>query len=265
MLPPNDPVNYLFSMTPSADLGTNFNDVAQGASERIGPCSENNKVCTQAVLRALQTLCVPPSACLSVSNDNPPSVNYTGNGNFNQSNARFLQSLQAQGQSPLASQSRKIDDVLTTNRSVIELVSKVLLCPCSATPSVQLLLVTICDRLAAWYRAMLRGNGSDTVTRGPSPACAASDDDQNEHIVAQPITMGGFAVDPAMSLRIRNQLVVEEVRRVETVIRQFTVRVQETRGQNPCVQTQKISDILNGLLGEQLQAQASLTQRQDGL
>lgn len=265
MVPPSDPVNYMFSMTPSADPGTDFNDILQGASERTGPCSENNKVCTQGILRALQTLCVPPSACLSVSNDTFSSANYTGNGSFAQSNARFMQSLQAEGPSPFASQSRKIDDVLTNNRSVIELVSKVLLCSCSGTPSVQLLLVTICDRLAAWYRAMLRGNSSETVTRGPSPACPGSEDDQNEHIVAQPITMGGFAVDPAMALRIRNQLVVEEVRRVETVIRQFAARVQETRGQSSCVQAQKIFDILNGLLREQLQAQASMTQQQAGL
>ncbi|KAJ5182620.1 hypothetical protein N7492_000236 [Penicillium capsulatum] len=264
MLAPSDPVNYMFSMTPGMIPGTGLNDASQGALEGIAACSENNKVCTQAILRALQTLCVPPSACLSVSSDSP-SANYPGNGSYASSNARFAPSVLAQGQFPFAAQSRKIDDVLTTNRGVIELVSKVLLCSCSATPSIQLLLVTICDRLVAWYRAMLRANHCENMKRGPGPACAGPDDDPSEQIVPQPITMGDFAVDPAMSLRIRDQLVVEEVRRVETVIRQFAARVQETRGQNPCVQAQKIYDILNRLLGEQLQAQASMSQHQAGV
>ena len=249
MLPPNDPANYMFAMNPG--IGNSFNDIP---AEAMGACSESSKTCTPAVLHALQSLCVPPSACLSVSHDTSSSVSGSGTGNYTGTPTQFT---------PGVSQSRKIDDVLTTNRGVVDLVSKVLLCPCSATPSVQLLLVTICDRLAAWYRAMLRVDGSDPSARGPTPGFSRSDD-ESEHIVAQPITMGYFAVDPAMSLRIRDQLVTEEMRRVEGVVRQFAARVQDTRGQNPSAQAQKIYDILNGLLGEQLQAQATITRRQTG-
>lgn len=151
-----------------------------------------------------------------------------------------------------------MDDALTTNRTVVELVSTVLSCSCSATPSVQLLLVTICDRLVAWYRAMMRDDGA--VPRSLN----VQDDEHSERILPQPITMGGFAVDPAMQRRMREQLVFGELERVRGLVRRFAQRVQETKAYNPSGQGQKIFEILNCLLRDQLREQASITHGQGG-
>lgn len=198
-------------------------------------CSEVEECCTQSILHALQLLCVPPSVCLSVSDD---SLSVSGSGGSYRP-------------------SRKMDDVLTTNRSVISLVERVLRCSCSTTPSVQLLIVTVCDRLIAWYQAMLR-------RANPQPSYAhqtGGQDEQSEHVLPQPITMGEFSVDPAMQLQIREQLVMGELRRVEEVTRLFTAQVQHVKTQNPSTQSQKIYETLSLLLKHQLQIQARVTGR----
>ncbi|KAJ5573554.1 uncharacterized protein N7459_007981 [Penicillium hispanicum] len=222
-------------------------DTSQGALNRGSTCSESNRTCTPSILHALQNLCIPPSVCLSVGDDSFPSPHEP---------APNTQS----------GHSRKMDDALTTNRKVIELVSHVLCCPCSGTPSVQLLLVVLCDRVVAWYRAMANSGNDEPFTAAPGPfsvptSSAADDDEQGERILAQPVTIGEFAMDPAMQMRIQDQLVIGELRRVECMIQQFAARVQETRTQSSSGQGQKIYEMLGGLLRDQLQTQVNITRR----
>ncbi|CAI7654964.1 unnamed protein product [Penicillium glandicola] len=225
---------------------SNHNNLPQETKpwDEVIPCTEQNKTCTRSILQALQTLCIPPLACLSISDDSFPG---TCNPGFN-----------------LNGPSRKMDDALTTNRTVIELVSTVLQCPCSAIPSVQLLLVTICDRLVAWYRAMMHSEEPADI-QGPGLFYVQANDEHRERILPQPITMGEFAVDPAMQMRMREQLVVGELGKVEGLIRQFATRVREIRAHSPSTQGHKIFEILNCLLRDQLQAQASITHGREGL
>jgi hypothetical protein len=200
-------------------------------------CSETDKNCTNSVLHALQILCVPPTACLSVS-DNGLSPQVFGS---------------------TYSQIRKMDEVLKTNRSSIELVSRVLRCQCSKHSSLQLLLVIVCDRLVAWYQAMMsHPSGHATHLQDPLTELTRPGDEQRERILTQPITIGDFPVDPAMQLCIRNQLVLRELQSVQEMIREFAARVQETKSQNSSIQGQRISDILTRLLRDQLQVQSSI-------
>jgi Aflatoxin regulatory protein len=193
-------------------------------------CAETEESCTKSILHALQLLCVPPSACLSVSDD----------------------SLSAPSSGGSYRPSRRMDDVLTTNRGVIGLVERVLRCSCSTTPSVQLLIVTVCDRLIAWYQAMLRQESQQP----PYTHETGGQDEQGEHVLPQPITMGDFSVDPAMQLQIREQLVMGELRRVEEITQLFAARLRQVKSQNSSTQSQKIYDSLSLLLRHQLQVQA---------
>ncbi|KAJ5089207.1 hypothetical protein N7532_007891 [Penicillium argentinense] len=201
-------------------------------------CTKKDKTCTSSILQALQALCIPPTACLSITDDLftatcKPSPNPNP------------------GQGPF----RKMDEALMTNRSIINLASTVLQCPCSATPSVQLLLVTICDRLVAWYRAMMRSEDNF------APVGFMSVQDDDERIVPLPIMIGGFAVDPVIQMRMREQLVCGELGRVEELIRRFAERVQETRESLDVGQGEKIFEILNSLLRDQLRAKACVMRR----
>lgn len=145
-----------------------------------------------------------------------------------------------------------MDDVLTTNRGVIDLVERVLRCSCSTTPSVQLLIITVCDRLIAWYQAMLREENQQP----PYTHETGTQDEQSEHVLPQPITMGDFSVDPAMQLQIREQLVMGELHRVKEAIQLFAARLQQVKNQNTSAQSRKIHDSLSLLLRHHLHAQS---------
>lgn len=233
--------NQVFDRFPNYDLEGLPSTTSRAESENLGfltnidprlqtTCSETEESCTKSILHALQVLCVPPSACLSLSDDSisVPSVG----GSYRPT--------------------RKMDDVLTTNRGVLDLVERVLGCSCSTTPSMQLLIVAVCDRLIAWYQAMLRRESGE-----PSYALqTGGQDEHSEHVLPQLITMGDFAVDPKMQLQIREQLVTGELRRVEKVTRLFAAKVQQVKNQNASTQSQKIYETLASLLRQQLQTQA---------
>lgn len=207
--------------------------------ELTGTCSDDDRICTRSLLNALQTLCVPPSVCLSVNDDGYSAQS---------------------GTSALNAQTRRIDDALRTNCRVLELVSQILQCPCSAIPSVQLLLVIACDRIVAWYRAMLRDDGSMKYEQMRFSSTSNIEYDACELVLAMPVTVGDFTVDTSMQMRIRDQLVIEEMRSFEIVIHQFTARLQEQQRQSSLAHRQQIHEILNSMLRDQLQAQANIIQ-----
>lgn len=220
---------------------TNIVDHQVGSTpEPTGTCSNDDRICTRFILNALQTLCVSPSVCLSVNDDG-----YSAR----------------PGTSALNAQTRRIDDALRTNRRVIGLVSRILQCPCSAIPSVQLLLVIACDRIVAWYRAMLRDDGSVMMhDQIPFSSSSNIEYDRCELVLAMPVTVGDFTVDTSMQMRIRDQLVIEEMRSVEIVIHQFAARLREAQCHISQAHRQQIHVILNSMLRDQLQDQANIIQ-----
>jgi hypothetical protein len=84
--------------------------------------------------------------------------------------------------------------------------------------------------------------------------------DQRELVLAIPITMGDFAVETAMQVHIRNQLVIDEMRRVEYVVHQSAARVQEAQCQSSSAHRHQIYEVLNSMLRDQLHAQANMIQ-----
>jgi hypothetical protein len=113
----------------------------------------------------------------------------------------------------------------------------------------------ICDRVVAWYRAILRDDERRTIHEHVPFSTSSSDDyRQCELVLAMPITLGEFTVDTALQTQIRNQLVM---RRVENALHQFAARVQEAQCQGSPAHRQQIYEILNCMLRHQLQAQAN--------
>jgi hypothetical protein len=123
---------------------------------------------------------------------------------------------------------------------------------------VQLLLVIICGRIVAWYRAMLRDDGSMMYQQVSFSDLSNIEYDRCELVLAMPVTVGDFTVDTSMQMRIRDQLVIEELRNVEIMIHQFAARLQEAQCQSSLAHRQQIHEILGSMLRDQLQAQANI-------
>ncbi|KAJ5323474.1 hypothetical protein N7476_002074 [Penicillium atrosanguineum] len=195
-------------------------------------CSEANRTCPSSVLNVLRILCVPPTICLSISED----------------------AFSPQLAGAAHCQIRKMDEVLKINRGVIELVLRVFRCSCSEKSSLQLLLIIVCDRLTAWYHAMSRPND-------PLSTSTRSGDEPSERVLTQPITIGEFPMDPAMQLCMRDQLILGELQSVQGMIRKFSDCVQQTKNRDKSARGQRFYDIMSRLLRDQLQAQSILTCR----
>lgn len=187
----------------------------QNTTKYFESCSDETRTCMVSALKILQTLHIPPSACLSACDEN---------------------SL------PSPRQPRMLDSVLSTNRDVVLLVSDMLKCTCSLGPKVQLVLTIICGKLIAWYRAMIRNDrdrcdnssSSSSSSFSSSPMMIGShvhnnmnDDDQIERVLHQPITVGEYSFDVALGSKIRAHLVLSELRHLETLVGKLSQRIQE--------------------------------------
>jgi hypothetical protein len=80
---------------------------------------------------------------------------------------------------------------------------------------------------------MLRDDGSMMHEQMPFSSSSNIEYDRCELVLAMPVTVGDFTVDTSMQMRIRDQLVIEEMRSVEIVIHQFAARLQEAQCSSP--------------------------------
>lgn len=178
---------------------------SQGTSRSIESHSEQTTTCTISALNILQALHIPPTVCL-----------YEGDGNS----------------TPNRRQPRTIDSVLSINRDIILLVPRMLICSCSLSSQLQLLLTIICGKLITWYRATLRNdlNSGDSPFTVRSIANSSTDDDEHvERVLRQPITVGDYSLDPTLESKIRAQIVCSELQRLESVVENLSRRFQEAK------------------------------------
>lgn len=177
----------------------------------IEPCSSHTRTCMVSALKILQTLHMPPSTCLSAGAE-------TSDSSF--------------------TQPRMTDCVLSTNREAVRLVSEILQCTCSLSSQVQLVLVIICGKLTAWYRAMSR-NGYDGLDNSSSILWSVLNNNDNinhqdhtERVLHQPFTVGEYSFDVTLENKIRAQVVFSELQHVEALIEHLARRVEETKSGN---------------------------------
>ncbi|KAL1971166.1 hypothetical protein VTN77DRAFT_117 [Rasamsonia byssochlamydoides] len=152
----------------------------------VGSCSNHARTCMIAAVRLLQALHIPPPECLSACDESALSH---------------------------LRQPRMTDSVLATNRDVILLVSGILICSCSTSFAVQLVLTTICSKLMAWYRAMVNNDRAG--------------DEHTEQVLHQPIAVGGYFFDVALESKIRPQVVFSELQHLELLVHSLSRRIEE--------------------------------------
>ncbi|MCJ1463027.1 hypothetical protein MMC07_001631 [Pseudocyphellaria aurata] len=155
-------------------------------------CSENRRTCMTSALKIVQTLHVPPSACLSLV------------GGTSTSSA--------------SRQPRKIDSVLSTGRDIVQLMTEMLKCSCLSSSQIQLVMSSICGKLIAWYRAMIR-NSPENDRDGSGP-------DANERVLHQPFKVGEYSVDTRLETKMRAEVVCSELKQLETFVASFLSRIQ---------------------------------------
>ena len=199
----NDDIPGIFAPMPKYGL-----DIRKPRDTVMGmeACSDDRRTCMISALNILQALHIPPPACLWACDETFP---------------------------PRPRQPRMIDTVLSTNRDVVRAISEMLKCICSLSSQVQLVLTTICGKLMAWYRAMIRNDCDDYSNSPPRVRSIVSnnmnDNDQTERVLHQPITVGEYSFDVALESKIRAQVVFSELQHLEGLVGKLSRRSQEAK------------------------------------
>ena len=186
--------------------GSNYPSRARdlkGRLQDIEPCSNYTKACMVSALKILQELHMPPSMCLSAG---------------------------VGGSDSDCPQPRMTDFVLSTNRKIIRLIVDILECTCSLSSQVQLVLTIICDKLTAWYRAIIRDDYNDF--NNPASVLdiqkTTSSESHVERVLHQPISIGDYSFDAPLENKIRAQMIFGELQHVESLITSLSKRVEES-------------------------------------
>ncbi|KAI4100429.1 MAG: hypothetical protein LQ339_005490 [Xanthoria mediterranea] len=166
-------------------------------------CQNTPQNCLSTALEILHALHIPPSGCLSsLESTSTPSAN---------------------NRNP-----RKTDAALATNRTAIQRISQICECSCVSSSQLELLLVIICDKLIAWYRAVLH-----SLPRDPS----AMDEDASslageppERVLHQRFAVGSCSFDKGLESRMLAQVVSAELQQLESVVLDFNRRLREEGG-----------------------------------
>ena len=96
----------------------------------------------------------------------------------------------------------------------------------------QLVLTVISGKLMAWYRAAVRNDDDSTddwSSREQSDVTSKINCSYyTERVLHQPITIGDYpVVSPALSAKLQAQLVASELRKVESLVRSLSRRIQQ--------------------------------------
>lgn len=176
----------------------------------IETCSENRRSCMTSAIRILQTLHIPSSACLSF--DGPST-------------------------SPASRQPRKTDSVLSTNRDIVRLMAEMIKCSCISSSQLQLVLIIICGKLIAWYRAIIRNSPDDhpdactdmnvQTSTHPDGTLNAATGMTSERVLHQPFGVGEYSFDTSLESKIRAQVVSSELQQLEALVANLSGRIQE--------------------------------------
>ena len=193
----------IFSLVPNYHLEQMSR---HGRLQSIEPCSNHNRTCMSSAVKILHALHMPPAVCLSAAAET------SGSG---------------------TPQPRMTDSVLSTNREAVRVVSSMLECTCSLSSQVQLVLIIICGKLIAWYRAVVR-NRSDGFGNSSLMSSVVENDnkkheDHTERVIHQPITIGEYSFDVTLENKIRAQVVFSELQSVKVLIKSLSGRVKETK------------------------------------
>jgi hypothetical protein len=192
-----------FNIVSPAALENNLDTwTSQKPTVHVESCSNQRRTCMASAAKMLKSLHVGPMACLcSIGNE-------------------------LSTQSPL--QPRMSDFVLTGNRDIEMSVCLMLKCTCSLGPQLQLVLAIICNKLIAWYQAIIRSQSDVSHSTSPSVTNGARNDRiPTEQVLHQPITIGNHFLDVSLESKIKAQVVHNGLQRLEALIEALSRRIKE--------------------------------------
>ncbi|KAI4156993.1 MAG: hypothetical protein L6R39_000856 [Caloplaca ligustica] len=176
-------------------------------------CTSSHQSCLSSALEILQALHIPPTTCLCSIDDNDTLANNR--------------------------QPRRTDSVLATNRTALRGLSGILQCSCVSSSQLQLVIVVICDKLIAWYRAVMRSfpdrrrdTCSDRLQHASDPTEASheSTSSPNERVLYQRFALGNCSFNDSLESKILTQVISSELQQLETVVVNIAARIREEDG-----------------------------------
>ncbi|KAL8795403.1 MAG: hypothetical protein Q9195_002144 [Heterodermia aff. obscurata] len=169
--------------------------------EEVELCPNDVEGCMTPALRLLQALHTPSATCLSASD---------------------------KGREPKSIQARATGAVLSTIREAVQVISDILKCPCSSSSQLQLVVVVLCGRITAWYRATIRYDDKSLHSPSSVVKIDALHEELAEQVLHQPITIGEYAFNGEIERSVRAQVVLRELQRLRVVAEGISKRVERT-------------------------------------
>ncbi|KAH3957432.1 elsinochrome C biosynthesis regulatory protein elcR-like protein [Parastagonospora nodorum] len=107
---------------------------------------------------------------------------------------------------------RDVDTVLFINRDAAQSVKKILDCSCSSDQAVSLACYLATSKIVDWYGAAIEAVGERTEDFSKNAGPKTSQGIMAERIIARPIYMGKYCLDPEVQRVVRAQVVLGELK-----------------------------------------------------
>lgn len=123
-----------------------------------------------------------------------------------------------------------INNVITKNRTTIESISAMLVCPCSLDGHLTTIIFLIALKVIAWYAAVARAPSPESncnTVDSASSECSPSS--CSERVLQEPTTVGRYHLNGADQSRMRAQLVLSELHRVQRLVELLSKRLERVR------------------------------------
>ena len=114
-----------------------------------------------------------------------------------------------------------IDNVISTNKAVLDSIAMVLSCSCSLDEHLAFILSLIAFKVLAWYAAAARDVDEDDSDYSSTPT--------TERVQHLSITVGKYRLEGAEHSRMRAQLILSELHRVVRSVELLSKRFERTR------------------------------------
>ena len=111
-----------------------------------------------------------------------------------------------------ATRTLEIDDVLATNKEIIDSIVRTLKCSCSRDTELALILTVIAFKVISWYSAVARSDEAPSGSANNASKPAA------ERVSDMPITVGKYNLDRDDKVRTRAQIALSELHRMVRLI-----------------------------------------------
>jgi len=182
-------------------------DIREPAAGTKGECqADQPQHCMKRALDILQRLHTPPPKCNLASSSKSESV---GTGS-----------------------ARSVDEVLSTNKEILDVVHQILDCACSLDIQLAFILTTITSKIISWYSAVAQnnedqrsGSSSGSTARGIATSPAGSP----EYVSNLPATVAKYQVEGQSKGKMQAQMVLCELHLVLRLIDKLVIRFRGLR------------------------------------